>query len=49
MPKAKTEGARFLSKSEKAKLQSLYRYGKAAYGSITNLQKVSGLYKKKVA
>ena len=49
MPKAKTEGAGFLSKSEKAKLQRLYRDGKAAYGSIKNLQKASGLSKKKVA
>ena len=49
MPKAKTEAAGFLSKSEKAKLQRLYRDGKAAYGSIKNLQKGSGLSKKKVA
>ena len=49
MPKAKTEGAGFLSKSEQAKLQRLYRNGKAAYGSIKNLQKASGLSKKKVA
>ena len=48
MPKAKTEGAGFLSKSEKAKLQRLYRDGKAAYGSIKNLQKASGLSKKKL-
>ena len=49
MSKAKTEGARFLSKSEKTKLQRLYRDGKAAYESIKNLQKASGLSKKKVA
>ena len=49
MPKAKTEGAGFLSKSEKAKLQRLYRDGKAAYGSIKNIQKASGLSKKKIA
>ena len=49
MPKSKTEGAGFLSKSEKAKLQRLYRDGKAAYGSIKILQKASGLSKKKVA
>ena len=49
MPKAKTEGVGFLSKSEKAKLQRLYRDGKAAYGSIKSLQKASGLSKKKVA
>ena len=48
MPKAKTEGAGFLSKSEKAKLQRLYRDGKAAYGSIKILQKASGLSKKKL-
>ena len=39
MPKAKTEGAGFLSKSEKAKLQRLYRDGKAAYGSIKKIYK----------
>ena len=49
MPKAKTEGAGFLSKSEKAKLQRLHRDGKAAYGSIKKLQRASGLSKKKVA
>ena len=49
MPKAKTEGDGFFSKSEKAKLQRLYRDGKAAYGSIKNLQKARGLSKKKVA
>ena len=48
MPKAKTEGAGFLSKSEKAKLQGLYRDGKAAYGSIKNPQKVSGYPKRKL-
>ena len=48
MPKAKTEGAGFLSKSEKAKLQRLYRDGKAAYGSIKRQQKASGLSKKKL-
>ena len=49
MPKAKREGAGFLSKSEKAKLQRLYRDEKAAFGSIKNLQKARGLSKKKVA
>ena len=49
MPKAKTEGAGFLSKSEKFKLQRLHRDGKAPNGSIKNLQKASGLSKKKVA
>ena len=39
MQKAKTEGVGFHSKSEKAKLQRLHRDGKAAYGSIKNLQK----------
>ena len=48
MPKAKNEEAESLSKSEKAKLQRLYREGKAAYGSVQNLQKASGLSKKKV-
>ena len=46
MPKAKTEGAGFLPKSEKSKLQRLYRDEKAAYGSIKDLQKASGLSKK---
>ena len=49
MPKAKTEGAELLSKSEKTKLQRPYRVWKAAYGSIQNLQKACGLSKKKVA
>ena len=46
--KAKNEEAGSLSKSEKAKLQRLYREGKAAYGSVQNFQKASGLSKKKV-
>ena len=41
--KAHTEGARSLSKSEKAKLQRLYKEGKAAFGSVRNLQKASSL------
>ena len=49
MPKAKTEGLDFFQNLEKAKLQRLYRDGKAAYGSVKNLQKASGLSKKKVA
>ena len=49
MPKAKTEAAGFLSKSEEAELQRLYRDVKAAYASIKNLQKASGLSKKKFA
>ena len=48
MPKAKNEEAGSLSKFEKAKLQRLYREGKAAYGSVQNLQKASRLSKKKV-
>ena len=48
MPKAKNEEAEFLSKSERAKLQRLFREGKAAYGSIQMLQKARGLSKKKV-
>ena len=48
MPKAKNEEAGSLFKSEKAKLQRLYREGKAAYGSVQNLQKASGLSKKEV-
>ena len=48
MPKAKNEEAGSLSSSEKVKLQRLYREGKAAYGSVQNLQKASGLSKKKV-
>ena len=48
MPKAKNEEAGSLSSSEKVKLQRLYREGKAAYGSVQNLHKASGLSKKKV-
>ena len=48
MPKAKNGEAGSLTKSERAKLQRLYREGKAAYGSVQNLQKASGLSKKKV-
>ena len=48
MPKAKTEGVGSLSKSEKAKLQRLYKEGKAAFGSVINLQKASGLSRGKV-
>ena len=43
MPKAKTEGVGSLSKIENAKLQGLYKEGKAAVGSVRNLQKASGL------
>ena len=48
MPKARNGEAGSLSKSERAKLQKLYREGKAAYDSVQNLQKASGLSKKKV-
>ena len=48
MPKAKNEEAGSLSKSERVKLQRLYREGKSAYGSLQNLEKASGLSKKKV-
>ena len=48
MPKAKNEEAGSHSKSEKTKLQRLYSEGKAAYGAVQNLQKASGLSKKKV-
>ena len=48
MPKAKTEGVGSLSKSVKAKLQRLYKEGKAAFGSVRNHQKASGLSRGKV-
>ena len=48
MPKAKTEGVGFLSKSEKAKLQRLYREGKVAYGSIKIYKRHVGYPKKKL-
>ena len=43
MPKKKKEGAGFLSRSEKQKLQKLYSEGSAAYGSVKNLTKASKL------
>ena len=46
--KAKTEGVGSLSKSEKAKPQRLYKEWKAAFGSVRNLQKASGLSRGKV-
>ena len=46
MPKAKNEEAGSLSKPERAKLQRLYRKGKAENGSVQNLQKAKGLSKK---
>ena len=48
MPKAKNEEAGSLSKSERAKLQRLYREGKAANCSVKNIQKASGLPNLKV-
>ena len=48
MPRKKIEETGFLSKSEKTKLQRLYSSGKAAYGSLKNLQKTSNLSKTKV-
>ena len=48
MPIRKTEEFGFLSKSEKVSLNSLYSRGRAAYGSVRNLSKTSGLSKKKV-
>ena len=48
MPKQKIEELGSLSKSEKVRLNRLYSRGRAAYGSIQNLSKASGLSKKKV-
>ena len=48
MPKLKREEAGFLSKSERQKLQRLYTEGCAAYGSVSNLVKVSNLSVSKV-
>ena len=48
MPKRKTEEVGSLSKSEKVSLNRLYSRGRAAYGSLRNLSKASGLSKKKV-
>ena len=48
MPKRKTEEFESLSKSEKVSLNRLYFRGRAAYGSVRNLSKASGLSKKKV-
>ena len=49
MPKQKIEELGSLSNSEKVGLNRLYSRGRAAYGSIQNLSKASGLSKKKVA
>ena len=43
-----TEEAKFLSKSDRIKLPRLYGEGKAAYGSVHNLQNASRLSKNKV-
>ena len=48
MPKRKTEELGSLSKSEKVSINRLYSRVRAAYGSVQNLSKVSGLSKKKV-
>ena len=48
MPKKKIEELGSLSKSEKVTLNRLYSRGRAAYSSIQNLSKASGLSKKKV-
>ena len=50
MPKKerKREGAGFLSRSERQKLQKLYSEGSAAYGSVRNLTKASKLPVSKV-
>ena len=48
MPKRKTEEHGSLSRSEKVSLKRLYSRGRAAYGSVRNLSKASGLSKEKV-
>ena len=48
MPKLKREGAGFLLKSERQKLQRLYTQGGASYGSVRNLVKASNLSVSKV-
>ena len=48
MPKGKTEELGSFSKSEKVSLNRLYSRGRAAYGSVRNLSKASGLSKRKV-
>ena len=48
MPTKKREGAGFLSRSEKQKLQKLYSEGPAAYGSVNTLTKASKLPVSKV-
>ena len=48
MPKLKIEEAGSLSKSERQKQQRLFTHGVAAYGSVRNLAKASGLPVSKV-
>ena len=48
MPNLKTEEAGSLSNYERQKLQRLYTQGAAAYGSVRNLAKASGLPVSKV-
>ena len=48
MPKGKTEELGSLSKFEKVSLNRLYSRVRAAYGSVRNLSKASGLSKRKV-
>ena len=48
MPKLKIEEAGSLSTNERQKLQSLYKQGAAAYGSVRNLAKASSLPVSKV-
>ena len=48
MPKLKREEAGSLSKSERQKLQGLYKQGGAAHGSVRNLVKASKLSVSKV-
>ena len=48
MPKLKIEEAGSLSKYECQKLQRLYTQGAAAYGSVRNLARASGLPVSKV-
>ena len=48
LPKQKIEELGSLTKSEKVRLSRLYSRSRAAYGSIQNLSKASGLSKKEV-
>ena len=47
MPRQKTEELESLSKSEKIRLNRVYSSSRAAYGSIQNLSKASGLSKER--